>query len=152
MFQIRFANEEDHSSIVGFQLRMAKETENLELDRKTVDLGVMHIMRNPQKGKYLVATIDEKIVASLMLTPEWSDWRNRCVLWFQSVYVIPEARGKGVFRKMYTHVKQKMVLEDELNAGLRLYVDAHNKQAIEVYNKLGMDGDHYRVFEWMKPV
>jgi len=151
MFQIRFANEEDHSTIVEFQLKMALETEELELDRETVSLGVMHLMRNPQKGKYLVALIDEKIVASLMLTPEWSDWRNRCVLWFQSVYVIPEARKSGVFKKMYDHVKQKMVVEDDENAGLRLYVDANNKKAIEVYNKVGMDGEHYRVFEWMKP-
>ena len=151
MFQIRFASEEDHSTIVEFQLKMALETEELELDRETVSLGVMHIMRNPQKGKYLVALIDEKIVASLMLTPEWSDWRNRCVLWFQSVYVIPEARKSGIFKKMYDHVKQKMVMEDKENAGLRLYVDASNKKAIEVYNKVGMDGEHYRVFEWMKP-
>ena len=151
MFQIRFANEEDHSSIVDFQMKMALETEKLELDRETVSLGVMHVIRNPQKGKYLVAAIDEKIVASLMLTPEWSDWRNRCVLWFQSVYVVPEERGKGVFKKMYDHVKQKMVLEDEQNTGLRLYVDASNKKAIEVYKKVGMDGEHYRVFEWMKP-
>jgi GNAT superfamily N-acetyltransferase len=151
MQQIRFANEEDHSTIVEFQLKMAKETEGLELDRETVSLGVMQVMRNPQKGKYIVATNnDEKIVASLMLTPEWSDWRNRFVLWFQSVYVVPDERGKGIFKKMYEHVKSKIVLEDEQNAGLRLYVDASNKNAIEVYKKLGMDGDHYRVFEWMR--
>jgi GNAT superfamily N-acetyltransferase len=151
MFKIRIANEEDHFTIVDFQMMMAKETEGLELDRETVELGVMHVLRNPQKGRYLVAVWDEKIVASLMLTPEWSDWRNRCVLWFQSVYVVPEARGKGVFKKMYEHVKQHIVMADEQNAGLRLYVDSSNTNAIEVYNKVGMDGEHYRVFEWMRP-
>ena len=150
MFQIRMATEEDHASIVDFQMKMALETEDLVLDEETVSLGVMHVLRNPQKGKYLVATIDEKVVASLMLTPEWSDWRNRCVLWLQSVYVIPEARKMGVFKKMYAHVKKHMVMEDEQNTGLRLYVDASNKKAIEVYKNVGMDGDHYRVFEWMK--
>lgn len=151
MFKIRIANEEDHFTIVDFQMMMAKETEGLELDRETVELGVMHILRNPQKGRYLVTVLDGKIVASLMLTPEWSDWRNRCVLWFQSVYVVPEARGKGIFKRMYEHVKQHIVMADEQNAGLRLYVDASNTNAIEVYNKVGMDGEHYRVFEWMKP-
>jgi len=151
MFKIRIANEEDHFTIVDFQMKMAKETEGLELDRETVKLGVMHVLRNPQKGRYLVAVLDGKIVASLMLTPEWSDWRNRCVLWFQSVYVVPEAREKGIFKRMYEHVKQHIVMADEQNAGLRLYVDASNTNAIEVYNKVGMDGEHYRVFEWMKP-
>jgi len=151
MFKIRIANEEDHFTIVDFQMKMAKETEGLELDRETVKLGVMHVLRNPQKGRYLVAVLDGKIVASLMLTPEWSDWRNRCVLWFQSVYVVPEAREKGIFKKMYEHVKQHIVMADEQNAGLRLYVDSSNTNAIEVYKKVGMDGEHYRVFEWMKP-
>jgi len=150
MLNIRYAREDDHATLVDFQLKMAKETEGLELDRKTVELGVMHVFHKPEKGKYLVASLDEKVVASLMLTPEWSDWRNRCVLWFQSVYVIPEVRKMGIFKKMYIHVKQHIVKENEENAGLRLYVDSTNLKAIEVYQKVGMDGDHYRVFEWMK--
>ncbi|MCF6342670.1 MAG: GNAT family N-acetyltransferase [Bacteroidales bacterium] len=150
MFQIRMATEEDHASLVDFQIKMALETEGLVLDKKTVGMGVMQALHNPQKGKYLVATINNKVVASLMLTPEWSDWRNRYVLWFQSVYVLPEARKKGVFKKMYAFVKHHLVLEDEQIAGLRLYVDAGNKKAIEVYKNVGMDGEHYRVFEWMK--
>lgn len=150
MLNIRYAREADHSTLVDFQMEMAKETEGLELDRKTVELGVMHVFHNPEKGKYLVASLDGKVVASLMLTPEWSDWRNRCVLWFQSVYVMPEARGMGIFKKMYSHVKEHIVMENEENAGLRLYVDSTNLKAIEVYQKAGMDGDHYRVFEWMK--
>lgn len=151
MYQIRPVTEEDHFTIVDFQMKMARETEGLELDRETLRRGVMQVMRNPQKGKYLVATLNDSIVASLLLTPEWSDWRNRCVLWIQSVYVVPEERGKGVFKKMYEHVKQKIVMEDEQYAGFRLYVDTSNIDAIEVYKKLGMDGEHYRVFEWMRP-
>ncbi len=144
------ATEEVHATIVDFQLKMAYETEGLTLDKATVERGVMQVLRNPQKGRYLVAEQDGRVVASLMLTPEWSDWRNRTVLWFQSVYVLPEARKQGIFKKMYEYVKQHLVLDDEAVSGLRLYVDATNLNAIEVYKKLGMDGDHYRVFEWMK--
>ncbi len=149
MFHIRLANEEDSQAIINFQMKMAMESEGFALDRETLASGVIAVFRDPQKGKYFVVDHDGKIIASMLLTPEWSDWRNQWVLWIQSVYVLPEYRNKGVFRMMYSHAK-KLVEEDNDCAGLRLYVDVDNKNALAVYRALGMDGDHYRVFEWMK--
>lgn len=149
MVQIRLASEEDRNIIAGFQIEMAFETENLRLDPQTVDLGVRSVFLDPLKGKYIVAEDDKKIIASMMLTPEWSDWRNKWFLWIQSVYVIPEKRGRGVFRLMYSFA-QEMVRRDEMAAGLRLYVDTGNKPAIATYKAIGMDGDHYKLFEWYK--
>ena len=84
-----------------------------------------------------------------MITYEWSDWRNGNVYWIQSVYVLPEYRGKGVFKEMYLHIKLS-VKETPGLSGIRLYVDKHNHRAQKVYNKIGMDGSHYQLFEWMK--
>lgn len=149
MMQIRLANQEDKFLIADFQIRMAKETENLNLDIETVNNGVMSVFQDPHKGKYIVAEINHKVAASLMLTYEWSDWRNSVVLWIQSVYVSPEFRGKGIFKSMYIFVKN-MANEDENISGLRLYVDKTNKNAMEVYKAIGMNGEHYKLFEWMK--
>jgi len=149
MVQIRLATEEDKDVISGFQIRMAIETEELKLDKKRVLSGVLGVFRDPLKGKYLVAIENGKIIASLLLTGEWSDWRNKWFLWIQSVYVLPEQRGRGVFRQMYEHVKM-MVKNDEDVAGLKLYVDSKNKSAIATYKAIGMDGDHYKLFEWYK--
>ncbi|MBN2616218.1 MAG: GNAT family N-acetyltransferase [Bacteroidales bacterium] len=149
MIQIRTANEEDHTTIASFQVLMAQETENLQLEADKVSTGVLSVMRDPEKGKYYVAVSDGKIIASLLITYEWSDWRSKWVWWMQSVYVLPEMRRMGVFQQMYNHIKQWAEKESEVG-GLRLYVDKSNIRAMEVYSRLGMDGDHYRVFEWMK--
>ena len=147
--QIRLANQEDKFLIADFQIKMAKETEDLSLNIETVNNGVMSVFQNPHKGKYIVAEINDKVVASLMLTYEWSDWRNSVVLWIQSVYVLPEYRGKGIFKSLYIFVKN-MTNEDENISGIRLYVDKTNKNAMEVYKAIGMNGEHYKLFEWMK--
>ena len=149
MIQIRMATEEDHADIAEFQVLMAKETEDLQLDVKEVIKGVLSVMRDPEKGKYYVAVADGKIISSLLITYEWSDWRSKWVWWIQSVYVLPEMRRKGVFQQVYEHIKSWAEKEDEV-AGLRLYVDKTNTRAIEVYKKMGMNGDHYQLFEWMK--
>lgn len=149
MVRIRLATEHDTDAIVGFQLKMALESEGLELDPETLENGVHAVFLDPHKGKYFLAVDDEVIIASLMITPEWSDWRNQWVMWVQSVYVEPKYRRRGIFRMMYEHLKEQ-VLKDNNTAGLRLYVDTENKNAVEVYKALGMDGDHYRLFEWIK--
>ncbi len=143
------ASEYDAPVIAEFQVNMAKETEGLKLDRNTVKDGVISVFKDSQKGKYYVATLGEEIIASMLITPEWSDWRNSWVYWFQSVYVLPEKRGLGIFKQMYTHII-KQVKESNEVSGIRLYVDLKNLGAREVYTKLGMNGDHYQVFEWMK--
>lgn len=145
---VRKAKMPDHGFIVEFQLQMALETEDLELERSKVTQGVLAVLNDPSKGSYFVAESDGKVLGSVLTTYEWSDWRNGTVLWIQSVYVIPEARGNGVYRKLYQHI-QSMVDETPDLAGIRLYVDQSNLTAQQVYNKLGMI-NHYDVYEWMK--
>ena len=105
MILIRQAVPSDAPSIIDFQLRMAWETENMKLIPEIVSKGVEAVFSDQSKGRYYVAEAGGKVVASLLITFEWSDWRNCNVWWFQSVYVIPEHRRQGVFRKMYNHIK-----------------------------------------------
>ncbi len=147
--QIRKGNIKDAARIIDFQQKMAKETEDLKLDNNTITQGVHAVFEDASKGTYYVAEDDGKVIASLMTTYEWSDWRNGCVLWIQSVYVLPEYRQKGVYKQMYEYLKQ-MVIKSDKYLGLRLYVDLTNERAQKVYTKLGMNGEHYKLFEWFK--
>lgn len=146
---VRKAKSEDHNSILEFQLAMAMETEGIDLERSTVEKGVAAVLKDSSKGNYYVAEKNEKVIGSLLTTFEWSDWRNGTVLWIQSVYVIPEFRRKGVYSKLYAHVKN-LVLENSDLKGIRLYADKTNEGAHKVYQKLGMSPDHYITFEWLK--
>ncbi|MCF8303200.1 MAG: GNAT family N-acetyltransferase [Bacteroidales bacterium] len=134
--------------ITDFQQKMALETENISLDAETVKKGVQQVFTDHSKGRYYLAKHDGEVVASMLTTFEWSDWRNGTVLWLQSVYVLPDYRKKGIFRMMYHHIKQKVENTESL-VGIRLYVDKTNKVAQKVYESLGMSGDHYQLFEWM---
>ncbi len=147
MISIRKATPGDAPSIIAFQQAMAMETEGLELRSEVITKGVMAVFRDENKGVYYVAEENGTVVASLMITFEWSDWRNSNIWWFQSVYVIPEYRRKGVFRMMYDHVRQEGMAQGI--AGLRLYVEAENTRAQKTYEAMGMNGGHYRTFEWM---
>lgn len=149
MITIRRGRPDDLDAIVAFQLRMAHETERLALDRETVRRGVHAVFDDPAKGTYWVAECDGKIAGGLLTVPEWSDWRNGTVLWIHSLYVIPEARGQGVFRRLYQTLRERVEADPGLK-GLRLYVDKRNARAQGIYKALGMDGEHYRVYEWMK--
>jgi GNAT superfamily N-acetyltransferase len=149
MVRIRLATEEDKKAIARFQMEMAKETENIELDMSALIDGITSVFRDPAKGKYIVADDSKNVVACMLLTPEWSDWRNKWVLWIQSVYVLPQNRKQGVFSLLFEYARQT-IIRDENIAGIRLYVDNSNSKALEVYKAVGMNGDHYRVFEWMK--
>ncbi len=147
--QIRIARVEDLASIVEFQLAMALETENLQLDKPTVEKGVAAAFHDPAKGRYFVTEIDGEVAASLMITFEWSDWRNGMVYWIQSVFVKEKFRRLGIYRKMYAHI-QELVNNDENVRGIRLYVDKTNVRAQKTYENTGMNGEHYQLFEWMK--
>lgn len=140
----------DIDVIAEYQVKMAFETENgLKLDPPTVNLGVTAVMDDPSKGKYWLAEVDGKVVGCLLTVPEWSDWRNGTVLWIHSVYVHPDFRKYGVYKALYGHLKQMVTESSELR-GLRLYVDKTNLNAQKVYEALGMSGEHYHLFEWMK--
>lgn len=149
MITIRKGKQSDNKTIVNFQVRMAKETEQIDLDPEIVSKGVNAIFNSPEKGIYFVAESGDKIIASLLITFEWSDWRNGNVYWIHSVYVLPEFRKKGVFKTMYLYLKN-IVLKDKNIVGLRLYVDKTNANARKVYETMGMDDGHYMLFEWMK--
>lgn len=145
----REATPADAGSIIEFQIAMARETEDVGLDRSITTKGVHAVFADPSLGRYFIAEAGEQVVASLMITYEWSDWRNGVVWWIQSVYVIPAFRRRGVYAGLYQHVKALVEAEPAIR-GIRLYVDNRNKPAQEVYARLGMEGEHYRVFEWMK--
>jgi len=149
MIEIRKGKLSDSEHIVDLQLRMAQETEGLELDKEVVRRGVHGVFQEPARGTYWVAEEKDKVLGMLLATPEWSDWRNATVLWIHSLYVIPEARGQGVFKKLYLNLEKQVQQSPEL-AGLRLYVDKQNKPAQEVYEKLGMNKHHYELYEWLK--
>src|SRR5258708_693194 len=144
---IREANSSDIPSLIDFQLKMALETENIQLEISTLTRGVNRLMKDPTKGKYYVAEDAAEIIGCLMITFEWSDWRCGNVLWLQSVYVAEKWRSKGVYRKLYDHV-QSIVEHDPDLKGIRLYVDKSNLRAQEIYSHHGMNGEHYTVFEW----
>jgi ribosomal protein S18 acetylase RimI-like enzyme len=149
MINIREANITDTEKIVNFQIAMAKETEDIDLDKQTIENGVRNVFLDHSKGKYFVAQENDDVIGSLMITFEWSDWRNGNVWWIQSVYIKPAHRGKKIFRLMYDHLKEQVLRNPEIR-GLRLYVDKTNIHAQKVYEKVGMDGEHYQMFEWMK--
>ena len=147
--EIRPARPEDAGAIVDFQVLMARETEGLELDLPTVIRGVRAVFDDPSKGEYWVAEAGGRVVSSLMTTYEWSDWRDGTVLWVQSVYVLPELRGSGIYRRLYEHLKERVQASPRL-MGIRLYVDRRNTAAQRVYERVGMSREHYEMFEWMK--
>lgn len=147
--KVRKATSTDKSSIVDFQLKMAAETEGIKLDEPTVFKGVSAVLEDTGKGQYYVTEINGKVVASLLTTYEWSDWRNGTILWIQSVYVLKNHRRKGIYRNMYSHIKQLVQQDNNLN-GIRLYADKSNLPAQKTYLQLGMSPDHYVTFEWLK--
>ena len=147
--RIRPATRDDIEPIADLQVRMARETESLQLDRPTVVKGVTAVFDDPTHGRYWVGEFDNAVAAVMLIIREWSDWRNADVLWIHSLYVVPEARGKGLFTQMYNALKQQ-VLDAPNLAGLRLYVEKNNAPARRIYSKLGMTANHYDLFEWLK--
>ena len=148
MSEVRKAVPEDLPAISEFQIKMAWETEQLALVPETVTYGIKAVFDESSRGQYWVATNSGIVIASFLITYEWSDWRNTNVWWLQSVYVIPEFRRKGVFREMYSRIKEEA--EKQNVAGLRLYVETNNVAAQKTYEALGMKSEHYRLYEWLR--
>ncbi|MDH5367053.1 MAG: GNAT family N-acetyltransferase [Cyclobacteriaceae bacterium] len=147
MIEIRDAIKSDINSIVEFQINMAEETENMILHEDVILPGVEAVFGDHHKGHYYIAEYEGDIAGSLLTTYEWSDWRNGTILWIQSVYVKNEYRGKGVFKAMYKHIQEKVETNPDLYKGIRLYVDKTNLAAQKVYSSVGMNGEHYQLFE-----
>ena len=144
--KIRKARLADCAIIADFNVRMAWETEKLRLDQQTIHCGVRAALQDAAKGTYFVAEIDGEVAGQLLITREWSDWRNGNFWWIQSVYVTAEHRQSGVFRALFDHV-QKLAQSRRDVCGLRLYVEQNNHRAQRTYAKLGMTKTHYQIFE-----
>ena len=143
---IRQAVGSDAPLIADYNQRLAQETEGLRLNPTCVRAGVAALLKDPAKGVYFVAEVDQAVVGQLMITYEWSDWRNGNLWWIQSVYVAEPFRGSGVFRALFNHVFNLANAQPEVS-GLRLYMDAHNSRARQAYEGLGLKQTNYQVFE-----
>lgn len=144
--KIRKAKPADAAIIAEFNRNLAWETEKLRLSRRVVDRGVRALLKDSSKGIYFVAEQDGEIVGQLMVTYEWSDWRNGNIWWIQSVYVASDFRQQGVFRKLFKHVEELGRSRREV-CGLRLYVERNNRRAHRAYDRLGMKYTHYEIYE-----
>ncbi|MBT8423315.1 MAG: GNAT family N-acetyltransferase [Gammaproteobacteria bacterium] len=142
---VRSARPEDIEKIVAFNAAIASETESLALDHERLTAGVSAIFEDASRGRYFVAERDGRLIGQAMVTTEWSDWRNGDVWWLQSVYVIPEARGKGVFTALFRAIETQA--RSNGARGLRLYVDRDNSRAQDIYLRLGMQASHYQMME-----
>ncbi len=136
----------DAPFIADGNLRLALETERRQLDPATVESGVKALLSDPAKGNYFVAEADGQVVGQLLITREWSDWRNGDFWWLQSVYVLEPFRGGGVFRALFEHVNTLARLRKDV-CGLRLYVEANNARAQAAYRRLGLNRTDYAMFE-----
>lgn len=144
-YSIRKAIITDANALVDFNSRLAKETENKELDRTVLQAGIEGILLEPRRGFYVVAVHGDQVVGSTMVTKEWSDWRNGDFWWIQSVYVVQAHRRQGIFRRLFQHVRA--MAADEQVCGFRLYVERENDVAQKTYCDLGMHETPYKMFE-----
>jgi len=146
-WRIRDAAVNDLERLVAYNCAMAEETESRRLDPEQVRAGIRRLLLEPALGRCLVVcTPDGAIAGAMMLTTEWSDWRNGLFWWIQSVYVVPEYRRAGVFSALYRQVEQEARAAPDV-CGLRLYVERENTDAQDTYSSLGMRKTDYRLFE-----
>ena len=143
---VRLAQPADVSTIAAFNRAMALETESLDLDARRLRRGVQAVLDDPAKGFYLVAEQEGETAGQLMVTFEWSDWRNGVFWWIQSVYVRPESRGRGVYRTLYATALERARAAGNV-CGLRLYVEKENERAKAAYRQAGMRQTVYDMFE-----
>jgi ribosomal protein S18 acetylase RimI-like enzyme len=145
-FTTRAGRPDDAELLAGFNQAMAVETEGKLLDGEIAAAGVRAALERPENGNYLIAEHDGTPVGSLMVTTEWSDWRNGFFWWVQSVYVVPEFRKQGVYRSLYAHVRIHAKSQPDV-CGIRLYVENENLGAQKTYERLGMEQTGYRLYE-----
>jgi GNAT superfamily N-acetyltransferase len=143
---VRRATLNDAPVVIEFNCRLAEESEGKILDQATITAGVKTALSDPQRALYFVAGEDGVVLGQLMITTEWSDWRNGWMWWIQSVYVRQDARRRGVFRALYEHAHATARREADV-IGLRLYVERENHAAQQTYLKLGMEWTSYLMLE-----
>jgi GNAT superfamily N-acetyltransferase len=149
---VRDARADDLPRIVAFNLALATETESKQLDPDVLAVGVRVAIAEPDRLRYWVAESADsgQVVGQSAVTREWSDWRNGWLWWFQSVYVDPDARSRGVFRSLYAHIRETARNAGDV-VGLRLYVEAANERAQRTYAAMGMAPGGYLVYEELWP-
>jgi GNAT superfamily N-acetyltransferase len=145
-FIIRDARPSDAATIVGFNVEMAMETEGRSLEPELIDPGVAAVLEDPGRGRYWVAEMDGDVVGQLMVTYEWSDWRNGVFWWIQSVFIRDDCRRKGIFSALHRHVETLARSAGDV-CGIRLYVERENRRAQKTYEALGMTLPGYQVME-----
>ncbi len=143
---IRGATPADAETIAAHNAAMAAETEGLERDRGRLAEGVRAVLEDASKGFYTVAEVNGQVVGQMLITLEWSDWRNGTFWWVQSVYVRPEHRRRGVYRRIYQRVMEQAKALGNV-CGFRLYVDKQNSRAQKVYEHLGLRMTNYEMYE-----
>jgi ribosomal protein S18 acetylase RimI-like enzyme len=148
--KLRLAGSADADVLVEFNCAMALETEGKQLLPEVIGAGVRGLLEERGSGFYVVAEEEGKVHGALLVTKEWSDWRNGDFWWIQSVYVRPEWRRKGIYKALYRHVQQRAE-QDPAVCGFRLYVERENSRAQQIYRALGKNETRYLVFEELKP-
>ncbi len=143
---IREAAPQDCETIARFNVLLARESESLALDPSVVCQGVQALLGDRRKGIYFVAGAVGAVIGQVLITYEWSDWRNGNIWWLQSVYVQKDFRRRGIFKALFTHVLEQARRQTEV-CGVRLYMDTHNDAARQAYRRLGMKQTNYVVFE-----
>lgn len=143
---IRLAEPADAEFLVHGNASMALETEHLSLDLERLRDGVHALFEDPARGLYYIADVDGRRAGQMMITYEWSDWRNGVFWWIQSVWVEPELRGRGIFKALYAHVEELARARAGV-CGLRLYVEQDNQRAQATYERCGMKRTAYQMFE-----
>lgn len=147
--KIRRAATRDAKELISFNRAMALETERKELWPRIIGAGVRGLLRRPDSGFYSVAESGGEVIGALMVTKEWSDWRNGDFWWIQSVYVKPEYRRRGVYRRMYAYLRG-LAAKERAVCGFRLYVERDNRRAQATYRASGMERTPYLVYEHLK--
>jgi len=143
---IRPAILEDYTLIAENNRKMAWETEEKILEGETIQKGAYEGIKKSNRCRFFLAEIGGKVVGQAMVAYEWSDWRNGEFWWIHSVYVNPENRKQGVFKKIYEFIEALAKSNPEV-CGLRLYVENENINAQNVYSKLGLKDARYKIFE-----
>jgi ribosomal protein S18 acetylase RimI-like enzyme len=157
---VRRATLSDVQTVVSFNAALASETEHRALDLRLLQAGVKALLQDPGKGWYAVAEISSEsgppaVIGQILVTFEWSDWRNGNFWWLQSLYVHPKYRQQGIFRQLYEYVLAQAHENHENICGFRLYVEENNLQAQQVYATLGFEKTIYHMYEkglsWTHP-
>jgi ribosomal protein S18 acetylase RimI-like enzyme len=148
--KIRRASRKDARTLAEFNSAMALETERKVLMPRVIGAGVRALLAQPRAGFYVIAEAGGSVAGALMITTEWSDWRNGSFWWIQSVYVRPQFRRQGVYRRLYGYIRS-LAAKARAVCGFRLYVERNNRRAMATYRSAGMEQTHYVLFEQLKP-